>query len=298
MAQDFAETAKKISELKICHPREQQGSGVQQPPPSENSASHLDWGYVPCPFSELGCAASVSYKDLERHIESSMLYHMNILAKSHKTLLAEHKALLAEHRALQSEFKKLQPEHKALLAEHKTLVTEYSILHNQFKSRLPVMKNRVTSNQFYVFSHVSTLEIDGPPAVLAVAEFSVKNGQHYFIVSGHKISIKWKEATKLEEGANGLLMFTLSLIESSPAPASASSFDIEIQVSDSPSVQSTGKVNFSCCCLPGRRPNSLLGAFFRPASSPKDKVMLFRFHTHQPTGPLGCRCSCHKSVKK
>ena len=98
--------------------------------------------------------------------------------------------------------------------------------------------------------------------------------------------------------ANGLLMFTLSLIESSPAPASASSFDIEIQVSDSPSVQSTGKVNFSCCCLPGRRPNSLLEAFFRPASSPKDKVMLFRFHTHQPTGPLGCRCSCHKSVKK
>ena len=245
---------------------------------------------VPCSFSKLGCAAKVCRKDLERHCESNLLQHVNLLAKSHKTLQTEHRALAAEHGTLQKEFKTLQPEHQKLLSQHKTVVSSFLLVEEQFKARVPEMKYRQTVNQYSVLTHMSSTRVAGPPIALALSELNVKAGHHYFKVDGRALLLEWTYKPDL---LNGAFFFTLFLVQGEPAPSPASAFDVEIRISDTPDVQLTHKRSFACCCLNARapKPKDLLGAFFGPSPKLQAKVMLLSFHDHQPSG---CSCHCHK----
>ena len=279
----------KISEVKK-HLYATDRRGCKYSPQGSNA--HHDMAIVSCPFRDFGCTTKVCYKDLEVHCESSRLHHMNTLAKSHGSLLAEHEALRAEHKALQAEFRTLDSEHKALLTEHKALVKSFLLMDDQFKARVSVIMNRLTNNQFSVLSHVSTTTVDGPPVVLALSRLNVKNGKHYFVVSGRTLILEWAYRT---EGGGDSMFFTLFLAQSEPGSLPASSFDIELQAGDTPSVQLTGKRCFTCCCLNLRTLDAkpLLGAFSVLVQRFREKVMVISFRSHQPRG---CNCRCHGNV--
>ena len=74
-----------------------------------------------CPYSELGCKIKVCCKDLEKHVESSLLQHMTELVKSHLSLKAEHKKLKEEHMILKNDYTAFYSAHKDDHTQHERM---------------------------------------------------------------------------------------------------------------------------------------------------------------------------------
>ena len=63
---------------------------------------------VLCPFHQLGCKAEVCRKDLAKHVDTSSLQHMTVLAKSHMALSEQHAVLEEEHDEMKADYAKLR----------------------------------------------------------------------------------------------------------------------------------------------------------------------------------------------
>ncbi len=59
---------------------------------------------VLCTFHELGCKTKLCRRDLEKHVATSLVQHMSLLAKSHMILQAEHATLNADHATLKQDY--------------------------------------------------------------------------------------------------------------------------------------------------------------------------------------------------
>ncbi len=62
---------------------------------------------VACPFSDIGCKVKVPRRDLDKHIQSSMLQHVTDMALSHTATKTQLTALKQEHEALKEDYTSL-----------------------------------------------------------------------------------------------------------------------------------------------------------------------------------------------
>ncbi len=76
---------------------------------------------VACPFSDIGCKVKVSRRDLDKHIQSSMLQHVTDMALSHTATKTQLTALKEDHTALKKDHAALKKDHAALKEDHAAL---------------------------------------------------------------------------------------------------------------------------------------------------------------------------------
>ncbi len=76
---------------------------------------------VACPFSDIGCKVKVPRRDLDKHIQSSMLQHVTDIALSHTATKTQLTALKQEHEALKEDYTSLKKDYTTLKEDYTSL---------------------------------------------------------------------------------------------------------------------------------------------------------------------------------
>ncbi len=138
--------------------------------------------HVACPFSDIGCKVKVPRRDLDKHIQSSMLQHMTDMALSHTATKTQLTALKQEHEALKKDHAALKENNRAKMKATALFLKGQS---NEYAST-------VTADQLYtLLVDTSTLE-KGSTLSLALSESNTESGHHYIILEVSKFKIEWE----------------------------------------------------------------------------------------------------------
>ncbi len=100
---------------------------------------------VACPFSDIGCKVKVPRRDLDKHIQSSMLQHVTDMALSHTATKTQLTALKQEHEALKGDYTTLKNDYATLKEDNTTKMEAMGLILKDCKSDKPA--STITTSQ-------------------------------------------------------------------------------------------------------------------------------------------------------
>ncbi len=139
---------------------------------------------VACPFSDICCKVKVPRRDLDKHIQSSMLQHVTGMALSHT-------ALKLEHEALKKDYTALRESNRAKMKATALFLTGKS---NGYASTITVAQLYTLLVDTFTVERGSALRLS-----LVLSEGNIKSGQHYIILEGYKFKLEWERQQHQEE---------------------------------------------------------------------------------------------------
>ncbi len=134
---------------------------------------------VACSFSDIGCMVQVPRRDLDKHIQSSMLQHMRDMALSHTATKTQLTALKQEHEALKND------------SEAKMKIVGKKLLSCTFRN-----VSTIASQLYTLLVDTSTVEM-GSTLSLALSESNTELGNHCIILEGYKFRLEWLKESNL-----------------------------------------------------------------------------------------------------
>ena len=168
---------------------------------------------VLCPFHQLGCEAEVYRKDLAKHVDTSALQHMTVLAKSHMSLSEQHAVLKEEHATLKEEHATLKEEHVKLCMKHSALEKNYTTEKESYSAKVrsiaPIVQSLPLSPDNHHLAQISTILADpsyvkmGDAVDLVLSDSNEKSGSHQFIYTRQepqselKFRLEWKRVVAI-----------------------------------------------------------------------------------------------------
>ncbi len=232
----------------------------------------------------------VPRRDLDKHIQSSMLQHMTDMALSHTATKTQLTALKQEHEALRKDYTSLKEDHTELKEDNEAKMKATGAVLRQYREDKYV--STITSQLYTLLVDTSTMEM-GNTLSLALSESNTESGHHYIILGGCKFKLEWESTSRAgrmkKRKSNKHRFISLYLVIGDLRALNNCEFTI---------IGADDVLAGVCCGKPQTRPNDgkddLLGSTSLTISLSKNLIVI-SFNDHKGNEQW-CRCNCHEEV--